>query len=117
MNRLLSAVSLILCGTLLSSPAVAADWQIVGVGNTPCRDWNSLHSPGLKEVLAWMTGFASAENLDRSEGKRPAWKLEEMTYDYLRGQIDAVCIEPENQEKKMHTILFELLLKFPQVNG
>lgn len=94
------------------APATASEWMVVGAGNATCSHWNN-GTPGQKtEILSWMAGFASAENLDRASKNVPEYHLEYLTYEYLRNQIDSACTISD-KPKSMSSILFGVLSKLP----
>lgn len=93
-------------------PATTGEWMMVGAGNATCAHW-STGTPGQKiEILSWMAGFASAENLDRTSENAPEYRLEYLTYDYLRHQIDSACATA-GKPQSMSGILFGVLQKLP----
>jgi len=86
--------------------------MVVGAGNATCAHW-SAGTPGQqKEILSWMTGFASAVNLNRASENAPEYRLEYLTYDYLRHQIDGACAIADKPQS-MSGILFGVLSKLP----
>ena len=97
-----------------SSVVAASDWQVIGGGNATCKEWQS-GGPELKrEVLGWMTGVASATNLQfASEGKKEM-RMELMTYEYLQREIDTKCSDNGASSTSMIEIMLDILMRFPK---
>jgi hypothetical protein len=62
-----------------------------------------------------MAGFSSAENLNRASEGRPELRLELLTYDYLRYEIDSTCSISKNKDETMSGLLLGILLAFPTI--
>lgn len=98
----------------LVSMTAMANWGMVGAGNATCKNWNSSNQNGKTEILSWMAGFGSALNLEYSSEKQPALKLKLLTYEYLTNEINNTCSNIQNSEKRMSSILLEVLREFPR---
>lgn len=96
-----------------SAAAYPGDWVVVGAGNATCTHWNAGRKEQQTEVLSWMAGFSSAVNLDRASEGKPEYRLEYLTYDYLRAEVNAVCSDTKNKGQSMSSILFTVLQKLP----
>ena len=95
--------------------ANAAEWQVIGAGNAKCEHWMQANTTNKTEVLSWMAGFSSAVNIERASEGRPELRLEFLTYDYLRQEIDSTCLKPNNKDERMYSILFKVLDRLPTV--
>lgn len=102
--------------TLFGCSANAAGWQTIGAGNTTCEHWKQANAMHEVEVLSWMAGFSSAANIERASEGRPEFRLELLTYEYLRQEIGSTCTHLKNKNEKMYSILFRLLTQFPTVS-
>lgn len=100
---------------LFAAIAGAAEWGTIGAGNATCEHWNRANANTKIEILSWMAGYASAENLDRASEGRPEFRLELLTYDYLRNEIQATCSNARNKNEGMLGILLKILVNFPTV--
>ena len=101
--------------TLFTCSVNAAGWHTVGAGNATCEHWKQANAIQEVEVLSWMAGFSSAVNIERASEGRPEFRLELLTYDYLRQEIGSTCTNLKNKNEKMYSILFRLLTHFPTV--
>ena len=101
--------------TLFVCSANAAEWATIGAGNATCENWNRATANTKTEILSWMAGFSSAENLHLATEGRPEFRLELLTYDYLRHEIDSTRSDSKSKNERMSSILFRLLAKFPTV--
>ncbi|MBT9568492.1 MAG: hypothetical protein IV085_09360 [Thiobacillus sp.] len=102
--------------TLFMCSANAAEWHTIGAGNATCEHWKQANATKKAEVLSWMAGFSSAANIERASEGRPVFRLELLTYDYLRQEIDSTCSNLKNKDERMYSILFRLLTAFPTVD-
>jgi hypothetical protein len=107
-------VMILLC---LVSTGALAEWGIIGAGNATCKNWNMGNHNVKTEILSWMAGFASAQNLNFASENQPEYRLELLTYEHLTNSINGVCNKPENSQKHMSVILFGVLKDFPRVNA
>lgn len=92
----------------------SAEWAIIGAGNATCENWVGANQNMKAEVLSWMAGFSSAQNLNFVSENQPGYRLQLLTYDYLTNIINGVCTKPENSGEMMSGILFEALIAFPR---
>jgi len=93
--------------------ANASGWHTIGAGNATCENWKNRSSVAEAEVLSWMAGFASAANIERASEGSSEYRLELLTYDYLRLEINTVCSNKVNKDEPMYSILFDVLARFP----
>lgn len=109
----MSGRTLILVLCLSVPPAHSGVWTVIGAGNATCSHWNEAGKEQRREILSWMTGFSSAENLSRAAEGRPELRIEYLTYDYLVAEIERVCSVNENAEEHMSGVLFGVLARLP----
>src|SRR6266516_1268442 len=79
----------------------AGEWSTVGAGNVTCEYWKTSDENGKIEILSWMAGFSSASNLIRVSAGRPEFRLDLMTYEYLRNEVNSACSESANRKKEI----------------
>lgn len=105
--------TLVIIGLLFTPAVGVAEWVTIGAGNATCEHWNRANANQETEILSWMAGFVSAENLGRASKGQQEFRLELLTYDYLRHQIDDTCSSSMNRNKRMLHILMKTLIEFP----
>lgn len=64
-----------------------------------------------------MAGFASSENLSKAVDRKPEWRMDLLTYEYLSNEIDSVYANDANKDKSMFSILMDVLVKLPSVSS
>jgi hypothetical protein len=102
-----------LIGFLVSRAATSGEWQVVGPGNATCKNWVNAGVAQRNEILGWLTGFASAINLElASEGKKEM-RMDLMTYEYLGRELDGRCASTSEASQSMIGLLMLLLKDFP----
>ena len=104
------ALSLILfCGASQAS----TPWTVTGAGNVTCREWAASDHTAQSEVLAWMTGFASAINITYASKGWAQLPLQRLTDDYLRREITDTCSQDANSNVSMVVIIFKTIKDLP----
>ncbi|WP_157606793.1 hypothetical protein [Sedimenticola selenatireducens] len=92
----------------------SAEWAVIGAGNATCENWVGANQNKKAEILSWMTGFSSAQNLNFVSENQPGYRLELLTYDYLTNTINDTCTKSESSNESMSGILFQVLTDFPR---
>jgi hypothetical protein len=102
---------------LLINAVEASDWSVVGAGNATCEHWNQNSTGQQSEILSWMDGFATSENLDRAASSKPVFRMDLFNHEYLLREIASVCSSAKNANESMISILLEVLTNFPVTNN
>ena len=94
-------------------PAFSAEWGVVGAGNATCEHWGRANSATKNEIVSWMQGFATSENLSRAAAGSREFRLELLTNEYLSTEIKSACSSPQKKSDSMSGIIIGILSKFP----
>lgn len=113
-RRMMMAVPLIALSSYSIARVPSGNWQVVGPGNATCNYWLKAKEVEKREILAWMAGYASAENLDLARNAKAEYRLELLTYDYMRHEIDKYCFNRKNSSESMLGVLSGILMRFPK---
>ncbi len=105
----------VVAATILSTPVFSADWVVIGAGNATCAHWKQDDRMQQAEIISWMTGFASSENLTRASKDEPAFRIEFLTSEYLRSEINKACSSGSVDSQSMISIILTVLLNLPSV--
>ena len=96
-----------------SAGAASEPWTVAGAGNLTCMDWRTAESPQRAEIVSWMIGFASAVNVSYASRGFPRVRLDRLTDDYLRTEIDSTCARDGSAKESMLGIIFRILKDLP----
>ena len=104
---------IILCLVAMNA---SANWAVIGAGNATCKNWNGANQGTKTEIVSWMAGFTSAQNLNIASENQPEYRLELLTYEYLTNSINSICMKQEKSNESMLGVLFAILKDFPRAN-
>ena len=107
LRKLISIYLIIYCSFVM------ADGGSIGAGNARCKHWNSQNASFQTEIMSWMQGFATADNLTKLTEGRPGHRLELFTKEYLRGEINRRCKAKGDPELGLFSVLLDILTNFP----
>ena len=113
MKKVLAVVA----ATIFATPVLSADWAVIGAGNATCAQWKQDDRMQQAEIISWMAGFASSENLTRASEGRPEFRIEFLTPDYLRNRISETCSSESSNSQSMISIMFAVLINLPAVQN
>ena len=104
---------MVLATLLIPASTYSEGWGVVGAGNATCTHWSASDSAKRTEILSWMAGFASSENLGRAASGGAEFRMQLLTYEYLSREIESVCSDSKHQNSTISSILFDVLARFP----
>ena len=104
----LIAVFLLSSSIACTSLHANSSLPVFGAGRATCDNWLTGNKSTQTEMISWVAGFVTAANLDKIANRENQYKIEKLSYKYIRNKLNKSY--ESNKDQTVSHITFDLML-------